>query len=186
MKNKKIIMYAIIILIIIFLMHLGYYIFNNVKNENNKKLADYIPEEEITEEQLRKTMILLYFPSKENNKLIPETRQIDAKELIKYPYEYLIRLLIEGPENENLMKIIPEKTKLINSEIKQDILFLNFSKDLIEVQLGKEKEEIIIKSIINTVTELTEINKVAILIEGEEDRGFLDGELNFDRIFIKE
>ena len=59
MKNKKIIMYVSIISIVIILVGVGYYILNNTKNNN--KVLEYIPEEEISKEQLRQTVVTLYF-----------------------------------------------------------------------------------------------------------------------------
>ena len=185
MKNKKIKMYIYIIIIIIIILIVGYYIFNNNKKNNNKN--EYIPQEEISEKQMRTAVVLLYFFDFEKKSLITEARQIDSKELINYPYEYLVNLLIEGPKDEKLIKLIPEGTQLINAKIENNILFLDFSHELINNQnLGKNQEELIIKSIVNTVTELTEINKVAILIEGEKDRGFPDNEVIFNKIFIRE
>ena len=187
MKNKKLIMYVSIILIVVILIGVGYFIYNNIKNKNNEMISEYTPQEEITEEQLRQTVVTLYFLDIENYKLVPEPRKIDSKELIKDPYKVLINLLIKGPKNENLIKLIPEETKLISTEIKDNILFINFSKEFISEQnLGKEQEELILKSIVNTVTELTEINKVAFLIEGEEDKAFPDNGVIFDKLFIRE
>jgi len=187
MKNKKIIMYVGIILIVLILLFVGYLIINNIKNNNEEKIYEYTPEEEITGEQLRQTLITLYFLDQKKHKLSPEARQIDAKELLDNPYELLINLLIEGPKNENLLKLIPENAKLNSAQIKNNILYIDFSEDFIKEQnLGKEREELILKSIVNTVTELTEINKVAILIDGKEDSGFSDGELMFNNVFIRD
>lgn len=188
MKNKKIIMYVGIILIVLILLGVGYIILNNIKNNKNEvEYEEYIPQEEITGEQLRQTVITLYFLDPSTNKLTPEARQIDARELLDNPYELLVNLLMEGPKNEKLLKLIPENTKLNNAQIKDNILYIDFSEDFIKEQkLGKEQEELIVKSIINTVTELTEINKVAILIDGKEDKGYPDGELMFNKIFIRE
>lgn len=188
MKNKKMIMYVGIILIVLILVGVGYVILNNIKSNKEETIYDeYIPQEEITGEQLRQTVITLYFLDPETNELTPEARQIDAKELIDNPYELLVNLLMEGPKNEKLLKLIPENTKLNSAQIKDNILYIDFSEDFIKEQnLGKEQEELIVKSIINTVTELTEINKVAILIEGKEDKGYPDGELMFNKIFIRE
>ena len=52
--------------------------------------------------------------------------------------------------------------------------------------MGQQQEELILKSIVNTVTELTEINKVTILIDGEENKGFPDNGVIFDKIFVRE
>ncbi len=187
MKNKKIIMYVGIILIVLILLGVGYIIYNNVKNNKEQVIYEYTPEEEITGEQLRQTVITLYFLDPNTYALSPEARQIDAKELIDNPYELLINLLIEGPKNENLLKLIPENTKLNSAQIKDNILYIDFSEEFIKEQnLGKEQEELILKSIVNTVTELTEINKVAILIDGKEDSGFPDEELMFNKVFVRE
>ena len=186
MKNKKIIMYLIIILIILFILIVGFFIY---KKNNNKKtnIEEYIPEQEITEEQLRTTIITLYFLDKETLELVPEARQIDAKELINNAPEYLINLLIEGPKNENLIKLIPENTKINNTEINGDTLFLDLSEEFINEQnLGQNQELLIVKSIVNTVTELNEINKVVFLINGEKNQKFPDGEVDFKNEFIRE
>lgn len=188
MKNKRIIMYVGIILIVLILLGVGYVIFNKVKsNKEELSYNEYIPQEEITEEQLRQTVITLYFLNSETYQLIPEARQIDAKKLIDNPYEVLINLLMEGPKNEKSLKLIPENTKLNSAQIKDNILYIDFSDDFIKEQkLGKEQEELILKSIVNTVTELTEINQVAFLINGESDKGFPDGEVMFNKIFTRE
>ena len=187
MKNKKIIMYIGIILIVLILLFVGYLIINNIKNNNEEIIYEYTPEEEITGEQLRQTIITLYFLDPNTYDISPEARQIDAKELLDNPYEFLINLLIEGPKNENLLKLIPENTKLNSAEIKDNILYIDFSEDFIKEQnLGKEQEELILKSIVNTVTELTEINKVVILIGGKEDLGYPDEAVMFNNIFIRD
>ena len=186
MKNKKVFMFLVIMLIVIIILGVGYIIYNNIKNKN-ENIEEYIPEAEITEKQLRQTIITLYFLEPESYELIPEARQIDTKELVKDPYKILINLLIEGPQNQKLIKLIPEKTVLNNAEIRNNILYIDFSKEFIEQQnLGKEQEELIIKSIVNTVTELTEINKVIILIDGKQDLGYPDGAVMFNNIFIRE
>lgn len=187
MKNKKIIMYVGIVLIVLILLGVGYLIYNNIKNNKKEETAyEYTPQEEITGEQLRQTVITLYFLNPDTYEITAEARQIDAKELIDNPYELLINLLITGPRNEKLLKLIPENTKLNSAQIKNNILYIDFSENFIKEQnLGKNQEELILKSIVNTVTELTEINKVAILINGEEDKGFPDGELMFNKIFTR-
>ncbi len=187
MKNKKIIMYVGIISIVLILIGVGYYIYNNIKNNNKEIISEYTPQEEITGEQLRQTVINLYFLNPDTLEITPEARQIDSRELLNNPYELLINLLIEGPKNEKLLKLIPENTKLNNAKIENGILYIDFSEDFIKEQkLGKAQEELILKSIVNTVTELTEINKVAFLIDGEENKGFPDRELMFDKIFIRD
>lgn len=183
MKNKKLIMYVIIIGLILFILGIGFLVINNHKKEKSN-IKEYIPEQEISDEQLRQTNIILYFYDSSTENLGTEIRQIDSKILLENPAKILIEFLIEGPQDKNLVRLIPENTKLINIELIKGILNINFSEEFInEPNLGKEKEEKIIKSILKTVTQLNEVKGIKILINGEEEREFSDGELNFEEIF---
>ena len=146
MKNKRFIMYCAILIIVFILIFIGYFIYKNIKKENKNSEFEYVPQEEISEEQLRQTVVTLYFLDSNEYKLAPEARTIDSKQLVSNPYEVLINLLISGPKNEKLLKLIPDGTSLIKAELKDDILFLDFSSEFVKEQnLGKEQEELIIK-----------------------------------------
>lgn len=135
---------------------------------------------------MRQTIITLYYKNKENGEIMPEARKVDVGVLIKSPYEYLINLLLENPKNEKLIKVIPNGTKINNIELRGDIVYIDFSKEFTENVVGGEEEENkIIKSIVNTLTELTEVNSVRILIEGEENKCFKDEAVNFKENFFR-
>lgn len=174
MKNKKIITIFIILLIIIAVG--GYFIIKYVKEKYPKDdIQEYTPEEEITDEQMRQTIVSLYFVDNQTNELAPEARMIDIKDIMEQPYEKLINLLIEGPKNERLSKIIPEGTKLLGVNLNENTLTINFSSEF----LNYDKQEPVTKanlinSIVNTMTELTEVNNVKILIDGNENEEFKD------------
>lgn len=183
MKNKKIIMYSGIIILILFIVGIGILVINNHKKEENIIIEEYTPQEEITDEQLRQTNVTLYFYDDSINYLATEIIKIDSKKLLEKPEKQLIEFLIEGPKDENLTKLIPENTKLLNTEIKKDILYIDFSEEFIDVDAGMEQEKLIIDSILKTVSQLTEINGIKILINGQENQKFKDSELNFENIF---
>lgn len=174
MKNKKIIVLFLIVLIIIFIV--GIFAIKYVKQKKeNEVQEEYIPEQEISEEQLRETIVSLYFPDKETNMLKPEARLVNVKDIIKSPYNVLVELLIQGPKNDKLNGIIPENTKLINSLLEGECLILDFSNELLNYNKEDSKQkENLINSIVNTVTELNEVNKVKILINGETNDEFKD------------
>ena len=48
-----------------------------------------------------------------------------------------------------------------------------------------EEEQNTINSIVNTLTELTEVNSIKILINGEENKSFNDGEIDFTQNFTR-
>lgn len=155
--NKKLFMYLIIILLIIIFLFVGWFAIKNYKN--NKKINEYIPEEEISTKQLRMTNISLFFLNEENGEIGEEIRQIDSKELLNNPEEKLINYLIEGPKNEKLKKIIPENIKLINIEKNNGILLIEFSENISNLK----NYEKIKKAIIQTVSQLNEINNIKII-----------------------
>ena len=186
MDKRKI--FKIIMVILITLILIGIIVFiifgKKEKTEENSITEEYTPAQEITGEQMRQTIVTLYYNQKETNTLMPEARLIDVKLLAENPYVTLINLLISEPKNDKLESCIPEGTVLISAELKNDIVFLNFSNELILNHIGGEsKEKQTIDAIVNTLTELNEVNSVRILINGEEDLSFQDNLVNFKENF---
>lgn len=158
MKRKKIVMYSIVVFFILLIIGIGYLIYINVNyNKNQIDISEYTPEQEITDDQLRNTVISLYFLNKETNVLEEERRQTDSKILLENPYKYLIELLIQGPENQDLVKIIPEGTKIVDAKINNGIVSLKFSEKF------SNNEETIINSIEKTLKQLNEVVSIEIL-----------------------
>lgn len=176
---RRIITIIVIICLIIAITYGVYYFF--IK-DREVGMIEYTPEQEISEEQMRQTMVSLYFKTGET--IAPEARLIDVKELIENPYKEILNMLIEGPKSNNLEKTIPEGTKINNIKKEGDILIIDFSEEFIVNHKGGEKEEkVTIDSIVNTVTELTEINGIKILINGKENKCFNDGKIEFNKVF---
>lgn len=172
MKNKKILILFIISVILIVVI--GYFAIKYVKQKKNNEIQnEYVPQEEISDEQSRETIVSLYFTDKETNMLKPEARLVNVKELIQSPYNVLIELLIQGPKNDKLKSVIPENTKLLNSSLDGECLTLDFSSELLNYNKENDKEkENLINSIVNTVTELNEVNKVKFLVNGQACNDF--------------
>lgn len=184
MLDKKRILIVGSAIILIILVIVGVYFFIKNKEEKNE-IIEYVPEQEISEEQLRQTIVSLYFKNEKG--LMPEARLVDVKELINNPYEKIINMLLEGPKNENLQKTIPEGTKINKIEKEGEILIIDFSEEFISNHSGGENEEkLTIESIVKTVTELTEINGIKIKINGEENKEFKDGKIKFNQIFNRD
>ena len=57
--------------------------------------------------------------------------------------------------------------------MQNDILFLDFSKEILNYDKNKkDSKNLIIDSLVNTLTELTEVNGIKILIDGKENDEF--------------
>ena len=97
-----------------------------------------------------------------------------------------MKLLLEGPKNENLEKVMPEGTKVNKIELKNGIIYIDLSKEFIENHKGTiEEETLTIYSIVNTLTSLNEIEAVKIQIDGKEDSAFIDNAIKFKDPFVK-
>lgn len=180
----KLKMIILIILVVIAIVLMAMYIIKN--NAQKKEIAEYEPQEEISEEQERQTMVSLYFKNKITQKVEPEARIVDVKEIVLNPYEKLINLLIEGPKKDNLEKTIPEGTKILSAKLEGETLILDFSEEFIKNHKGgKEEEQATIDSLVDTLTELTEVNAIKILINGKENQSFKDEQINFEQNFIR-
>lgn len=183
MNRKKLIIFLVVALIIVIGV-LGIMKFTN--REEEAIPTEITPLEEITDEQERQTMISLYFINPETNTLVPEARRVDAKTLLESPYKTLVELLIAGPKNNKLQTAIPEGTKVNKAELKNDMLVLDLSKEFVENQNDDiDKVSLSIYSIVNTLTELNEVNSVKILIDGEENVKFQNSEFNLNDAFIR-
>ena len=127
---KKIVIVLVIIAIIAGVI--TYFINKNKKPE----YVEYEPQEEISDEQERKTMISLYFVNKTTRNVEPEARMLDVKTLIKDPYTVIINMLIDGPKNGNHDNVIPEGTTLT---IPDKAKFTNINRNKFRRRYSKNK-----------------------------------------------
>ncbi len=183
--NKKL-WIILVILVVLLIVGVGIFLIIQNSGEENISTNEIQPEEEISDEQMRQTIVTLYYKNKETKKLMPEGRIVDAKSLLSDPYATIIKLLMEEPKNTGLQKTIPEGTNLLKVELKSDILYIDFSKEFVDNQeKGLEAENLSIYSIVNTLTELNEVSGVKILIDGQENKSFSDNEINFKDVFVR-
>ena len=66
---------------------------------------------------------------------------------------------------EGFKAIIPENTKLISMEIKKDLVCLNFSSEILNVD--EKYEEKLVEALIYSITALKDINKISLAINGK-------------------
>ncbi len=181
--NKKVFIITIILLI---LAIIGVAVYLVMQRNNEKQTKEIQPQEEISDDQMRQTIVTLYYQNKETKELMPEGRMVDVKTLLADPYATLINLLMDTPKSDNLQTVIPEGTKVLNIELKNDVIYLNLSNEFINNHKGGlEEEKATVYSLVNTLTELNEVNSVKILINGEENKAFKDEKLNFKEEFTR-
>ena len=104
----------------------------------------------------------------ENNLLVKTKILLDNKDTIKDIKDIITNLTI-GSGNifpDNLYGVIPKNTKLNDVTIEEDTARLDFSKELLNVD--SDKSNSLIESIVYSITELDNINKVIITVNNEE------------------
>lgn len=118
------------------------------------------------------TKVKLYFANAEGDKLIAASRE-------KYystntPLErFVVEELISGPGStvEGIYPTINPETKIVNIMTKDGICYVNLDSSFLTV-VNNVSTEISIYSIVNSLVELSNINKVQILINGEVPANF--------------
>lgn len=151
----------IIICVVVVIILLSFFIVFNIDIE-----TEYVPQEEISEYDSRKTMINLYYKNKNTNELVLETKLIDSKNLLKNPYLTIVELLIDKPENEELESVINDKTLLKDVSFNKNIVTVKFEKNIL---VNGQIDENIIKAITNSLKQLNEVEDVIIQVEGNEN-----------------
>ncbi len=115
----------------------------------------------------KKETIVLYFPAKNGDSLIKERRSIEVQNTLSSE-KTVINELMKGPKNENAKSSIPEGTKLIGIETKDNVCFVNFSSDFISRSGTSSLEtSLTLFSVVNSLCEIENVKSVQILINGE-------------------
>ena len=139
---------------------------------------------EITEVPKLDGKIFLYFKGNEAMKLEKEYRNVSMKRIAENMAKTVVEELLKGPTNEELHSLIPVDTKLLNIESQENTVILDLSNEFIEKQEGESNALLAIYSIVNSLTEITEIEQVKFLINGKEMELFKDY-FEFDKPFVR-
>lgn len=168
--NKKL---TIIICTLIIIGIVVFIIVNSKDNQKNTigEISEYTPQQEISDEQMRETKLTLYFLNSDTNELKSEGKLINATELLDNPYKRIVELLVEGPNNSELKCVFPENTRVLDAKLEKNCVTLNFSEEIINVDDDVQKYNII-NSILNSLTELNEVDSIKILVNNQTNEAF--------------
>ena len=115
-----------------------------------------------------KVDITLYFGDDQAMYLKPENRTVEkgGRPLA----EILVAELINGPQAEGLHKTVPEETKLLSLEVVDGVAFVNFSREIQTKHWGGSAgERMTSQSVVHTLAQLPEVDKVQFLVEGTKE-----------------
>lgn len=109
----------------------------------------------------------VYYPNEQGTKLLPSSRKIETGSS-KDKYTAALESLMKGPTEKGQTAIFPKKAKLLSVTMKNGTAVVNFSKELqTNFVGGSTGEEMLVGSIVNTLTEFSEVKNVHILIDGK-------------------
>lgn len=117
-------------------------------------------------------IITLYFPGAQGDLLYKEQREIRVNN--NTPIEsYIIAELIKGPDTQGLLAPLPADTKVNDIKTQDSVCQIDLSYDLQVPQMTNGlREDIVIYSIVDSLTEISKIQKVIFLKDGKKQTEF--------------
>lgn len=113
------------------------------------------------------TDISVYYPDVNATGLVAVTKNVKVKGQDKY--KAAVEALLAGTDDKRLTTVFPKKTKLLKVAVSGSTARVDFDKNLAAGFVGGSTgEEMLVGSLVNTLTEFPEIKKVQILVEGKE------------------
>ena len=122
---------------------------------------------EKTPEQAKSLEIEIYYPDDAGTKLIAVTREIDLANGDKYTAA--VNALLTPPKERSLISIFPKHAKLRSVRVENGTAFVDFDSSIAKSFVGGSTgEELLVGSLVNTLTNFPEVKKVQILLNGKK------------------
>lgn len=112
-----------------------------------------------------RTTLKLYFADKDGSGLVEETRVVYHSSNISME-KLVMEQLIKGPNITGAQATIPAGTKLINVAVVDRICYISLDETFLNQNL-EISEQAVLFSIVNSVTQLSNVEKVQISINGD-------------------
>mgnify|MGYP000929872885 FL=1 len=113
----------------------------------------------------KEVKVNVYYPRDDGTGLLPVSRTVKLEKDDKYTAA--LKSLLTGTKEKGQTNVIPKKAKLRSVTVKDGVATVDFSKELQQnFSGGSTGEEMLIGSIVNTLTDFPEVKKVQILIDG--------------------
>lgn len=128
----------------------------------------------------QKTTLSLYFANEQGDRLIECRRELMYSNTV--PMERLVmEQLIKGPSAEGLYPVLPSDTKLLTISTRDGVCYVNLDASFLTGSVNTN-EIVPIYAIVNSLVELSNVNKVQIAINGETTKKYREL-VSLDTIF---
>lgn len=115
----------------------------------------------------QKVQLKLYFANEAGTGLIETTRTKEYNTNISLE-KLIVEELIKGPNGEGIYPTINPETKVANVTVKDNICYVNLDENFL-TQIYPVTPQVTIYSIVNSLTSISNVNKVQILLNGENE-----------------
>lgn len=118
--------------------------------------------------QSPKTTVTLYFGDENAEFLVAERREVEVSNSSTLE-KIIMDELLSGPKKSGNIRTIPQETKVLSIETKNKVCFVNLSSEFVNKHSGgTAAEKLTVYSVVNSLCELSTIDKIQFLIEGEK------------------
>lgn len=131
-----------------------------------EKLAE--PKQNSPEQKIQSTNVKIYYPDESGTKLVPVEKKI---KFVDESEKYIAALseLMQKPKEKNLTTVFPSHAKVRSVTRDGDTAVVDFDSSVVKGFVGGSTgEEFLVNSVVDTLTEFSEIKQVKFLIDGQE------------------
>lgn len=121
---------------------------------------------------IQNTTVTLYFANKDGDALISETRNVHYSSNMSME-KVIMEQLLDGPDTEGLKSAIPTGTKLVSVSTVDGTCYVNLDANF-KNQDYAIKEAVVIYSIVNSLSEISNISQVQISVNGDTSGAYRD------------
>lgn len=113
----------------------------------------------------QEAILTLYFANASGDRLVRETRNVHYSSNISLE-KLVMEQLIEGPKSSGMKATLSADARLINVSVVDNVCYINLD-DSIKNKNSEVTEEVLLYSIVDSLTELSGVDKVQISIDGD-------------------
>lgn len=111
--------------------------------------------------------LILYFANEDGTKLIPVERSVEYNSNV--PIEkVVVEQILAGPVGNDSYPTIADDVKILNVSVTDGVCYVNLDSGFL-VQAYNVNSDVVVYSLVNSLTNLKHVNKVQILVDGKSD-----------------
>lgn len=142
--------------------------------------SDYIDDDDNNASNLQWSELTLYFANSKGDKLVKNKFSVAYSRNVSIE-RAIVEQLINGPDNSSYSETLPENLKLLNISVKDGTCYVNLDSTFL-TEIVNVSTTVPIYSIVNSLCELSNIDNVQLLINGDSKKIYRDS-INLDSPF---